>query len=80
MTVKRYNPMYYIGDVKATKAKYFRIRHGLVDRDTSLAISAILTCALQNAGINVDLAYPWGRPHSGDYDPDELFAWVEAII
>lgn len=80
MTVKRYNPMYYIGDTKATKAKHFRIRHGLADRDTSLAISAILTCALQNAGIDVDLAYPWGRPHSGDYDPNELFAWVEAII
>lgn len=79
-TVKMYNPMYYIHDEKAVKAKHFRIRHGLVDRDTSLAISAILTTTLENAGIDADLAYPWGRPHSGDYDPDELFAWIDKIV
>ena len=27
-------------------------------------------------GVNVDYDLPWGIPHSGDYDLDELFAWM----
>ncbi|MFM2342002.1 MAG: hypothetical protein RLZZ592_1655, partial [Pseudomonadota bacterium] len=30
-------------------------------------------------GIDVDLALPWDRPHSGDYDLDELFAWIDRV-
>lgn len=77
--IKMMNPMYYIEDSKADKAKYYRIRHGSIDRDTSLAISAILAVKLVNNGINVDFAYPWGVPHSGDYDLSELFSWIDGI-
>lgn len=77
--IKMMNPMYYIEDSKADKAKYYRIRHGSIDRDTSLAISAILAVKLENNGINVDFAYPWGVPHSGDYDLSELFSWIDGI-
>lgn len=77
--IKMMNPMEYIGDKNSTTAKYYRIRHGAVDRDTSLAISALLTAKLQNFGTKVDFAYPWGRPHSGDYDLEELFAWIDKI-
>lgn len=77
--IKMMNPIYYIGDEKCSTAKYFRIRHGAIDRDTSLAVSAILTAALRNHGIDVDYHLPWGVPHSGDYDIDELFAWMENI-
>ena len=34
---------------------------------------------LKNKGFDVDYAVPWGVPHSGDYDLDELFAWMEKI-
>lgn len=77
--IKMMNPMNYIEDERAEKAKHFRIRHGMVDRDTSLAISAILTAKLTEAGIDTELFYPWGQPHSGDYDLDELFAWIDNI-
>lgn len=77
--VKMMNPMNYIGDKDSTTAKHYRIRHGAVDRDTSLAISALLTAKLRNSGTDVDFAYPWGKPHSGDYDLDELFAWIDSI-
>lgn len=77
--IKMMNPMNYIEDSQANKAKYYRIRHGAVDRDTSLAISAILAVKLENNGINVDFAYPWGRPHSGDYDLAELFQWIDKL-
>ena len=77
--IKMLNPMDYIEDEKAKTAKYFRIRHGESDRDTSLAISAILTLKLQETGSVVDYASPWGIPHSGDYDLKELFSWIDTI-
>lgn len=77
--IKMMNPMYYVEDTKADKAKHFRIRHGSVDRDTSLAISNLFAVKLQNVGIDVSLEHPWGIPHAGDYDLDELFAWIDEI-
>ncbi|GAK50079.1 hypothetical protein U14_01305 [Candidatus Moduliflexus flocculans] len=77
--VKLMNPMNYIGAEGATTSKYWRIRHGTIDRDTSLAIPVILATRLENKGFDVDFALPWDRPHSGDYDLDELFAWFSQI-
>ena len=77
--IKMLNPMRYIDDQKAKTARHFRIRHGAIDRDTSLAISAILAIKLRNAGIEVDHFYPWNIAHSGDYDLDELFMWIDKI-
>lgn len=58
---------------------YWRIRHGAVDRDTSLAIPVILAAKLREQGCSVDLALPWGYGHAGDYDLEELFSWVDGI-
>jgi hypothetical protein len=73
------NPMNYIGKPKTQTAKHWRIRHGSKDKDTSLAISVILATSLENNGNDVDLELPWDRPHSGDYDLDELFKWIDGI-
>jgi len=75
--IKMVNPMNYIGT--ATSAKHWRIRHGAVDRDTSLAVPVILATLLKNKGFDVDFAIPWGRGHGGDYDLNELFAWTDMI-
>lgn len=77
--IRMMNPMGYINDGCAVKARHFRIRHGAADRDTSLAISNLLVLTLQNAGIDAELAHPWGVPHSGDYDLPDLFAWMDRI-
>ena len=77
-TVKMMNPLTYISE--KTAPQHWRIRVGTKDRDTSHAIAAILTAKLRNSGKNVDLAMPWGVPHSGDYDLDELFAWMDKIV
>ena len=76
-TIKAMNPMNYIGS--ATTAKYWRIRHGTEDRDTSLAIPAILALKLETSGCNVDFAAASGEKHGGDYDLDELFDWIDEI-
>ena len=78
--VKLMNPMNYIGTKGVTLPKYWRIRHGAVDKDTSLAIPAILALKLENTGKKVDFASPWATPHSGDYDLDELFTWIDSIV
>ena len=61
------------------KTAYWRIRAGTSDRDTSHAISAMLAIKLRMAGKQVDYETPWGVPHSGDYDLDELFQWMDSI-
>lgn len=76
-TVAMMNPMGYLG--QASTPRHWRIRVGTADRDTSLAIAALLTAKLQNTGHHVDFALPWDVPHSGDYDLDELFAWMKQV-
>ena len=77
--IRLLNPLNFIGrnDVKA--AKYFRIRAGSADRDTALAIPAILALKLQESGADVDFFSPWGVGHAGDYDLDKLFDWIDSI-
>lgn len=77
--IKMMNPLSYIDDDSAKTAQHWRIRHGAFDRDTSLAIPVILATVLRNSGKDVDFFVPWGIPHRGDYDLDELFAWIDRI-
>lgn len=78
-TIKMMNPMNYIGNKQAQISKNWRIRHGAKDRDTGFAISVILATKLKNKGYKVNLELPWDKPHSGDYDLDELFNWADSI-
>ena len=75
------NPMTFLhAGTGAVQAPFWRIRHGAVDRDTSLAIPVMLATRLGNLGLDVDLALPWGVAHAGDYDLGELFAWIDARV
>lgn len=77
--IRLMNATSWVNSKSATNSKYWRIRHGTKDSDTSLAISAILATKLTNAGYTVNYSAPWDVPHSGDYDLDELFTWIESI-
>ena len=77
--MKMMNPMDYIGTKGTGVARHWRIRHGTADRDTSLAIPVLLATKLTHSGCKVDLALPWARGHGGDYDLDELFAWMARV-
>ena len=74
------NPMNYLGSPAATNARYYRIRYGTTDSNTSVAIPLIVGTRAQNLGYNVDMATPFGVDHSGDYDLDELFNWMDNIV
>jgi hypothetical protein len=78
-TVKIMNPLNYIGTSGVKIPQNWRIRVGTADRDTSLAVSAVLAAKLQNNGYAVDYFLPWDVPHSGDYDLEELFVWMKQV-
>ena len=45
----------------------------------ALAVPAMLALSLKNAGKEVDFEAVWGQGHGGDYDLDELFAWIKRV-
>ncbi len=77
--IKMMNPMNYVGAKEAKIAQHWRVRHGAKDKDTGFAVPVILATTLQNKGFKIDFALPWDRPHSGDYDLEELFNWMDGI-
>ena len=74
------NPMNYLGSPAATNAQFYRIRYGTADSNTSVAIPLIVGTRAQNLGYKVDMATPFNVDHSGDYDLDELFNWMDNIV
>ncbi len=77
--IKMMNPMKYVTDEQAVKAKHIRIRHGAIDRDTSLYIPLLFATALKNQGVRADLEFPWGKWHMGDYDLDQVFDEIDCM-
>ncbi|MDO4163272.1 MAG: alpha/beta hydrolase [Bacteroides sp.] len=73
------NPMNFIADAGSTKAQHWYIRHGARDRDTSFCVPINLATKLMNCGYDVDFRLPWNRPHSGDYNLDDLFEWIGSV-
>ena len=73
------NPMNFISEKATSVAPHWFIRHGAKDRDTSFLVPVNLATKLMNSGFDVNFFLPWNRPHSGDYNLDDLFAWIERI-
>lgn len=75
------NPMNFLDPSKESDiAPHWYIRHGAADRDTSFPIPVNLATKLMNLGLDVDFALPWNRPHSGDYNLDDLFSWIKKVM
>lgn len=74
------SPMNFIGHNGDGTARHWYIRHGAKDRDTSFLVPVNLATRLLNEGYDVDFALPWNRPHSGDYNLDDLFRWISCIM
>jgi hypothetical protein len=84
--VELINPMNYINNPQTDTAGYWYVRHGTRDRDTAFTAPINLYYKLladknedgDVKGINFKLA--WDKPHAGNYDPFEVFAWVKYIV
>lgn len=74
------NPMNFIGtEEKSNQAKYYRIRVGACDADTSFMVAMILAIRLANAGYPTDYAMIWDQPHSEADYPGEVLHWIDKI-
>ncbi len=75
-----YNPLNYIGTTeKSEKAKFYRVRVGASDADTSFTVSMALALKLLEEGHPVDYQLVWDEPHcEADY-PGEVCDWIEEI-
>ena len=84
-----YTPLYYLlpaqeGFQTANVAKYWRIRTGIAQSDTSLSTEVNLALALDNYDSveSVDFATVWGQQHvqaerTGGSD-ENFIAWVQS--
>lgn len=73
------NPMNFVDSDQSVKARHWYIRHGARDRDTAFPVPVNFATKLMNAGYDVDFRLPWNRPHSGDYNLDDLFEWIHCV-
>ena len=64
---------------KGDTAKYWYVRHGSLDRDTSFANQTLLYAALlqsaEKEGTDVNFKFAYGKGHSGNYDNAEAYAY-----
>lgn len=82
-----YTPLYYLlksseGYKTSKVAKYWRIRSGIFQGDTSVTTEATLAQALKNYGItNVDFEMVWGQKHTEaertGNSKDNFIEWVK---
>jgi hypothetical protein len=75
------DPMRYIG-TRADSAPFWYVRHGAVDRDTSLTVSLNLARALEadRDVRDVDYRLAWDTNHAGNYDVPEAMAWIRSAL
>jgi hypothetical protein len=65
-----------------TVAKYWYVRHGQADRDTSFAVQTLLYYSLLNnpAVEDLNFNFAWKKAHSGNYDTREAIAWLDSVL
>ncbi len=79
--IRMVSPMTYLNS-SADSAPYWYVRHGMVDRDTSFAVEVALYYAiLKDPSVkDVNFRLAWMRPHSGNYDVQEAYAWLAGVL
>ena len=79
--VRMSSPIPYLNSA-ADAAPYWYVRHGMVDRDTSFATQVTLFYAMRSDPSIKDANFrlAWLKPHSGNYDVQEAYAWVAAVL
>ena len=70
------------GEDAGTKAPFWYVRYGMNDRDSSFAVETILRYSIANNPDVQDMSFElaWLKPHSGDYDVTEAYAWLDGVL
>ncbi|MBQ3373905.1 MAG: hypothetical protein IJG40_12340 [Oscillospiraceae bacterium] len=80
------NAIEYLNDTEGndagTKAPYWYVRYGMNDRDSSFAVETILRYSISNNPDIEDMSFEfaWLKPHAGDYDVTEAYAWLDSVL
>ena len=77
--VNMMNPMYFINENNAGCAKYWWIRYGTKDTNTSLPIIVNLDLGLNKIGKTVDTTMYWDAGHGANQDPAAFIRWIGDI-
>ena len=74
--------MDYLLEGESDAAPYWYVRHGMDDRDASWAVEATLFASIMNSPKvkGHDVGFAWLKPHSGDYDVPEAYAWLKSVL
>ena len=80
--LKLVNPLDFLTARNSTVAPYWYVRHGMLDRDTALAMQVLLQHALMNNPAVKDLSFklPYLIGHTGYADVQESFDWIKAHL
>ena len=73
------NPMYFALNNNPGCAPHWWIRHGAIDKDTSLPIITNMATALENMSKDVNARLVWDGGHCADDDPDGLLIWMKQL-
>lgn len=83
LQIKMASPIeYLLSESEGDSAPYWYVRHGMIDRDIGFTSQTMLYYAMINDSSikEVNFSFDWLRPHSGQYDIQEAFAWVDSIL
>ena len=74
--------MEYLLENKADVAPYWYVRHGMDDRDNSFAVETTLFLSVRTSpAVKAhNVGFAWLKPHSGDYDVPEAYAWLKEVL
>lgn len=78
--VRLMNPMTYTLEGNPGCAGHWWLRHGAVEKDTSLPVFVDLVTSLENLGKDVNARLVWDGGHCADDDIEGPFPWLLGII
>ena len=74
------NPMYFLAQSNAGRARYWFLRAGAIETDTSLAILSNMAALLQGiGGDSVNSRLYWEAGHGANEDPAAFIAWMNNV-
>ncbi|MCF0229810.1 MAG: hypothetical protein HUJ76_09000 [Parasporobacterium sp.] len=82
MQLKMTSPIPYLVSGEADIAPYWYVRHGMADRDTSFNLQTVLFTAISNSKAVAahNTGFAWLKTHSGNYDIQEAFGWLNDAV
>ena len=69
-------------ETSGIKAEHWYVRYGMFDRDSSYPLETTLRYSIYGCEAITDKSFEfaWLKPHAGDYDVTEAYAWLDEAL